>query len=387
MKIEQNLFYKANKEFYVDVFFSWFFRQLNSDSLVKICAMDFLKRFTHIEILNAEKIKCKVWPQYQIPKSNRRVDLWIEIVYVTNKGEINFLPLIIENKIFASETFKNQLDTYKFAVSEYYKGEWLIDAKNNYKKDFPELKKNKYLLHPLIGLYIKLDVLEEEIKNNLNKNERIDLNQLNNFFKNYSNTNSEILNNFSSFLTDKTKKVKTFLGKSYDMNQRLSQLIKKFNNKESVSDHVKFDKLSKLLFNEQVFKTSGLHAPIYDVSGFGHVDRHIEFSKDNWNKGIFSLNICFIWNKNSVRLVIKVQPKKDQDEMSVKEKKMYEQNKEKMKEFLRLLKSNSWEITDDKWQIAKYQIDYKQPIHLIKKELSNELIKMSKDIDRIFKKF
>lgn len=202
MNIEQNLFYKANKEFYVDVFFSWFFRQANLKKW-KSDIIDFINDLAPVKINKKHNIYVQTDRQYE------KVDLWVEVFI---KEENRLVVLIFENKLQANESRENQLEYYWKRANEYYKKS---ASRDNFLTNFGF--EATYINPEIYGVYLKLDY---DFDNKLSEtNEKLficDVEKVYSFFqKNFSHVSkreSEILYDFTEWIKNKyEEEIKKYL--------------------------------------------------------------------------------------------------------------------------------------------------------------------------------
>ena len=193
MNIEYSLFYKANKEFYVDVFFSWFFRQANIKKW-KLDVIDFINDLVPAKINKKHDICIQTDRQYE------KVDLWVEIFI---KNENRLIVLIIENKLHANESRENQLEYYYKRAKEYYKDQ---QSRDNFEKNF--CLNASYKKPEIYGVYLKLDYdFEKKLSETNARLFMCDVEKVYKFFRNHfikvSMRESEILHDFTQWIINK----------------------------------------------------------------------------------------------------------------------------------------------------------------------------------------
>jgi hypothetical protein len=214
---ESNFFGDASEEFYLDAFFSWFFRQISSKGeRRKEVVVDFINELilSSEKQLHVEEIEAiRVWRQEKVEKY--RIDLWIELLVERGKKQ-ELLVILIENKLHSNESMSGQLEIYEAAVGRYYDGpQSRDDLKNNFGLERLERKPE------IVSVYIKLDYsFDEECA--ARKYQYIGVDKVADFFEKRF-FDSEILSDFCNWLKEKKRTTDATLNelKSDRVNERL----------------------------------------------------------------------------------------------------------------------------------------------------------------------
>ena len=368
--MRNNIFTYATSELSQDAFLCWLFSHFKSSKspYLSDLVINFLKLLIEKDNeLSEGPLFTPDLDAYnlEIYKQYKNIDILLH--FSGTKERIKPFSTLIEDKVNASESRENQIETYK--------------------KELESIE--KFSKTQIIPVYLKTGYCPQYESESLQirKINVVNHNDIFNLFHPFQNefSQSEILYSWwNYFLYNFHEPINDALSLKIAEAKNLSDNRKNFSN---FSNEIYFEKLCEFLF--QNLRTN-FGYELYPFQGSGHIDWHFGLYQKNWGteKRNLSIGIYFIWNEQTYDFKVKahtfdLHKKRDLSEETLAQ---FSEEKQKLKESISESLPDNWKITNYFLQICTLKNINSLSVNEIKAKIEIDIPIIASQIDKALSK-